>query len=52
LLLERTRTTRVWVDDKDCGADDTLSAPQWQPSKHSVEEDPAAQNGIKRDAKW
>lgn len=28
LLLERTKTTRVWVDDQDCGADSTLSAPQ------------------------
>ncbi len=28
LVLERTKTTRVWVDDKDCGVDDTLSAPQ------------------------
>lgn len=28
LLLERSKTTRVWVDDKDCGAEDTLSAPQ------------------------
>ncbi|MCX7048633.1 MAG: beta-galactosidase [Candidatus Sumerlaeota bacterium] len=28
LLLERTKNTRVWVDDRDCGADDTLSAPQ------------------------
>ncbi len=28
LLLERTKNTRVWVDDKDGGADDTLSAPQ------------------------
>ncbi len=28
LLLERTKSTRVWVDDGDCGADDTLSAPQ------------------------
>ena len=28
LLLERTKNTRVWVDDKDCGADDTLSASQ------------------------
>ena len=28
LLLERTKSTRVWVDDKDCGAEDTLSAPQ------------------------
>jgi len=28
LLLGRTKNTRVWIDDKDCGADDTLSAPQ------------------------
>jgi hypothetical protein len=28
LLLERTKTTRVWVEDQDCGAEDTLSAPQ------------------------
>jgi hypothetical protein len=28
LLLERTKNTRVWVDGKDCGAEDTLSAPQ------------------------
>jgi len=28
LLLERTKTTQVWVDDKDCGAKDTLSTPQ------------------------
>ena len=28
LLLERTKNTRVWVDDRDCGAEDTLSAPQ------------------------
>ncbi len=28
LLLERSKNTRVWVDDKDCGAEDTLSAPQ------------------------
>jgi hypothetical protein len=28
LLLERTKTTRVWADDVDCGAEDTLSAPQ------------------------
>ncbi|MBN1418761.1 MAG: beta-galactosidase [Planctomycetes bacterium] len=28
LLLERTKTTRVWVDEEDCGAEDTLSAPQ------------------------
>lgn len=28
LLLERTKNVRVWVDDKDCGAEDTLSAIQ------------------------
>jgi hypothetical protein len=28
LLLERTKNGRVWVDDKDCGSDDSLSAPQ------------------------
>ena len=28
LLLERTKNTRVWVDDQDCGAEDTLSALQ------------------------
>jgi hypothetical protein len=28
LLLERTKNTRVWVDNRDCGADDTLSALQ------------------------
>ena len=28
LLLERTKNTRVWVDDKFCGGEDTLSAPQ------------------------
>ena len=28
LILERSKTTRVWVDDKDCGSEDTLSAPQ------------------------
>jgi len=28
LLLERTKNTRVWFDDRDCGAEDTLSAPQ------------------------
>lgn len=33
-------------------ADDTFSTPQWQPSKYFVKEDPAAQNGTKRDAKW
>jgi len=28
LLLERSKTARVWVDGQDCGAEDTLSAPQ------------------------
>ncbi len=28
LLLERTKTTQVWVDETFCGAEDTLSAPQ------------------------
>jgi len=28
LLLERTKNTRVWVDETFCGWDDTLSAPQ------------------------
>jgi hypothetical protein len=28
LVLERTKNTRVWVNDQDCGGDDTLSAPQ------------------------
>ena len=28
LFLERTKNTRVWVDDLFCGWDDTLSAPQ------------------------
>ena len=28
LFLERSKTTRVWVDDVDCGGEDTLSAPQ------------------------
>ncbi len=28
LRLERSKTTRVWVDERDCGAEDTLSAPQ------------------------
>ncbi len=28
LLLERTKNTRVWVNGRDCGGDDTLSAPQ------------------------
>ena len=28
LILERTKHTRVWVDEKFCGGEDTLSAPQ------------------------
>ena len=28
LLLERTKNTRVWVDQTFCGGEDTLSAPQ------------------------
>ena len=28
LMLERTKHTRVWVDQTYCGGDDTLSAPQ------------------------
>ena len=43
LFLERTKNTRVWVDDKFCGWDDTLSAPQvfdvskaMRPGKHTV----------------
>lgn len=28
LFLERTKNVRVWVDDQDCGSDDSLSAPQ------------------------
>jgi len=28
LLLERSKNTRVWIDDRDCGAEDTLSALQ------------------------
>jgi len=28
LLLERTKNTRVWVDETFCGLEDTLSAPQ------------------------
>ncbi len=27
LLLERTKNSRVWVDDRACGGEDTLSAP-------------------------
>ncbi len=28
LMLERTKNTHVWVDDQDCGGEDTLSAQQ------------------------
>ena len=43
LLLERTKTTRVWVDGQDCGGDDTLSAPHvfdltrsLKPGRHTI----------------
>lgn len=43
LFLERTKNTRVWVDKKFCGWDDTLSAPQiydltalMKPGKHTL----------------
>jgi hypothetical protein len=43
LFLERTKNTRVWVDDTFCGWDDTLSAPQvfdvtqaMAPGKHTI----------------
>ena len=43
LFLERTKNTRVWVDEKFCGWDDTLSAPQiynltslMKPGKHTI----------------
>ena len=43
LLLERSKNTRVWVDDQDCGADDTLSAMQifdltraLSPGRHTI----------------
>ncbi|NQV35033.1 MAG: beta-galactosidase, partial [Phycisphaeraceae bacterium] len=43
LLLERTKHTRVWVDQTFCGWDDTLSAPQMYdvtqaltPGKHMI----------------
>ena len=43
LFLERSKTTRIWVDDKDCGSEDTLSAPQifdltdaLTPGKHTI----------------
>ncbi|HEX5790406.1 MAG TPA: glycoside hydrolase family 2 TIM barrel-domain containing protein, partial [Luteolibacter sp.] len=43
LFLERTKNTRVWVDQSFCGRDDTLSAPQIHdlsavltPGKHTL----------------
>jgi hypothetical protein len=43
LFLERTKNTRVWVDQEFCGWDDTLSAPQIydltglvKPGKHTI----------------
>lgn len=43
LMLERTKNTRVWVDQTFCGWDDTLSAPQvfdvtkaMSPGKHTI----------------
>ncbi|MBM4025792.1 MAG: beta-galactosidase [Planctomycetes bacterium] len=43
LLLERTKNTRVWVDETFCGWEDTLSAPQvfdvtraMTPGRHTV----------------
>jgi hypothetical protein len=43
LFLERTKNTRVWVDETFCGWDDTLSAPQvfdvtraMTPGKHTI----------------
>jgi len=43
LLLERSKNTRVWVDDQDCGAEDTLSAMQifdltrvLSPGRHTI----------------
>ena len=43
LFLERTKNTRVWVDQTFCGWDDTLSAPQvfdvtnpMRPGKHTI----------------
>lgn len=43
LLLERTKTTRVWVDDQDCGGEATLSAFQMfdltrplTPGRHTI----------------
>jgi hypothetical protein len=43
LLLERTKDTYVWFDDRNCGYDNTLSAPQYfdltkaiKPGKHRI----------------
>jgi len=43
LLLERTKNTRVWVDETFCGWEDTLSAPQYfdvtgamTPGEHTI----------------
>ena len=43
LVLERTKNTRLWVDDTFCGWDDTLSAPQvfdvtkaMSPGQHTI----------------
>lgn len=43
LLLERTKNSRVWVDDKECGGEDSLSAPHvfdlstaLQPGRHTI----------------
>ncbi len=43
LLLERTKDTYVWLDDKSCGYENTLSAPQYfdlskdiDPGKHQI----------------
>jgi beta-galactosidase/beta-glucuronidase len=43
LMLERTKHTRVWVDQTFCGGDDTLSAPQFfavtaalAPGEHTI----------------
>ena len=43
LFLERTKNTRVWVDKRFCGWDDTLSAPQvfdvtaaMTPGRHTI----------------
>ena len=43
LSLERTKNTRVWVDERDCGGEDTLSAshvfdltPALTPGRHVI----------------